>query len=132
MKQIISLSAVLFTLLLITQSCSKEMPDKIVQTLPDETINATVSADNAYKLDITSLGDVSISRQALHFAISQTGIDVKDRTPIYTYVPAAGFTGNDQVELFSTKSIRSTGGTCSGSHYSSSITNIVIKFTITK
>ena len=83
MKQIISLSAVLFTLLLITQSCSKEMPDKIVQTLPDETINATVSADNAYKLDITSLGDVSISRQALHFAISQTGIDVKDRTPLH-------------------------------------------------
>jgi len=108
------------------------MPDKIVQTLPDETINATVSADNTYKLNIANLGDVSISRQALHFAVSETGIDVKDRTPVYTYVPAAGFTGNDQVELFSTKSFRSTGGTCSGSHYSSSITTIVIKFTITK
>jgi hypothetical protein len=132
MKQIISLSAILFSLLLITQSCSKEIPDKIVQTLPDETINATVSADNAYALNIASLGDVKISRQAVHFAVSQIGIDVKDRTPVYTYVPAAGFTGTDEVELFSSKSFRSTGGACSGSHYSSFITSIVIKFTITK
>jgi len=108
------------------------MPEKMVQTLPDETINATVSADNAYKLNIANLGDVSISKQALHFAVSQTGIDVKDRTPVYTYIPAAGFIGNDQVELFSTKSFRSTGGACSGAHYSSSITTIVIKFAVTK
>ncbi len=132
MKQIVSLSLMLFGLLLITQSCSKEIPDKMIQTLPIETINATVSADNGYKLNIANLGEVKINRQALHFAVSQIGIDVKEGTPVYTYVPAAGFIGTDEVELFSAKSFRSTGGVCSGSHYDTYMTSTVIKFIVAK
>jgi hypothetical protein len=121
-------------LLLINESCSKEVAANIVQTAPDQTINATVSADNAYTLNVAELGEVSISRQALHFDVSQIEIEAKDRTPVYKYIPATGFTGTDEVELFSSKTYNTNSGRCNGGgeRHTTTMSSIIVKFTVTK
>lgn len=140
MKKIIFHSLILFSLLIVNQSCSKESPDKIATPVPDETINAVVAADNAYVLNVNSLESVSINKQAAHFTVSQTEVDAKNGTPVYKYIPEKNYTGNDEVVLRTSKTTYVSGGNSSGcnggnnSHASTSTSyyNVIIKFTVTK
>ena len=141
MKQIISISLILFSVLLVNQSCSKESPYRMATpVIPDQTINATVLTNNAYVLNVNSLESVSINKQAAHFTVSQTEVDAKNGTPVYKYIPEKNYTGNDEVVLRTSKTTYVSGGNSSGcnggnnSHASTSTSyyNVIIKFTVTK
>lgn len=140
MKKILLLPLILFYLLIVNQSCSKEAPDRMVTPVPNEIIHAVVAADNAYVLNVNSLESVSINKQAAHFTISQTEMDVKNGTPVYKYIPEKNYTGNDEVVLRTSETTYLSGGNGGGCHggnsshasTSTSYYNVIIKFTITK
>lgn len=138
MKQIISISLILFSVLLVNQSCSKESPYRMATpVIPDQTINATVLTNNAYVLNVNSIAGVSINKQATHFTVSQTEVDAKNGTPVYKYIPEKDYAGTDEVVLRTSTTTCGSGSTggCSGgnsNHASTSYSSIVIKFTVTK
>lgn len=138
MKQLLSLSIILYSVLLVNESCSKESHDRITTpVVPDQTINATVLTNNAYVLNVNSIASVSINKQAAHFLVSQTEVDAKNGTPVYKYIPEKDYTGTDEVVLRTSTTTygSSNSGGCSGgnsNHSSTSYSSIVIKFTVTK
>jgi hypothetical protein len=138
MRQLISIPVLLFGLLSLTQSCTKQSRDE--KTYTSETINASVSVSNPYTLNLNNLGNVSISKQAVHYEISQTETESKEGGGIllYKYVPKTGYSGNDEVELSVSKTTYSTGGGggCNnggggGSYANTYTSRILIKFNIT-
>lgn len=140
MKKTLLLSLILFSLLVVNQSCSKEAPDRMATPVPDETINAVVAADNAYILNVSSFESVSIGKQAAHFTVSQTEVDEKNGMPVYKYIPEKNYAGNDEVVLRTSKTTAvsgGNGGSCHGGNNSQASTNtsyynVIIKFTVTK
>jgi hypothetical protein len=102
MKKLIAIPAVVFCTLVLFTSCTKSSSDSFDQNtnlVPDKIITATVSAGQSHVVTINDIGNLSIVRQASHFKISQTGIDPKYKSLLYTYSPAEGFTGSDEVLL---------------------------------
>jgi hypothetical protein len=142
MKKIFSIALTLSCVALVNQSCSKQKIEAdTVRSSPDQTINAVVGAGGIYTLDVTNTETVSISKQAAHFATSSTEKDAKDGKLIYKYVPENGFAGQDAVELRTTKIVQagsSTGNGCNSGnnnhsvYNTTSVTSIVINFTVTK
>ncbi|MEP7109655.1 MAG: hypothetical protein ABI760_16795 [Ferruginibacter sp.] len=136
MKQVKSIPFLLISLALISQSCTKQSPDKrvTITTTPAQTINATVSAKSPYSLNVNNMGDVSVSKQAAHFELSQTETDPKDGTRLYKYVPQGDYAGTDEVELLASKTSYSTGTGCNSGRGEITTYNstIVIKFTVSK
>lgn len=138
MRQLISLSVLLVGLLLTMQSCTKQSQDEM-GIKDSETITAIVSVSNPYVLNVNNYSSVSVGKQAEHADISKTEANGESGTLVYRYVPKAGYTGADEVELAVTKtSYRSGGGCNSGSGgangYSSTYTHkgrLIIKFTVT-
>lgn len=137
MRQLIPIPVLLFGLLSLTQSCTKESRDEKNMNAP-ETINAAVSVNNPYTLNLDNLGNVSISRQAVHYEISQTETESKEGAGlVYRYVPKTGYSGNDEVELLVSKTTYSGGGGgCNNGGSSGNYTNtytsrILIKFNVT-
>jgi len=108
-------AVVLFTLVLLV-SCSKSSSENFTQNTslnPDRVITAKVSPGQTQMVAISNDGEISIVRQALHFKISQTGIDPKNNTLVYNYAPADGFTGEDEVLLaHKTLTGYSSGNSC--------------------
>lgn len=136
MKKLIALSVTASCLLLLVTSCSKQSPSDFGNRHQPaaQIINATVSVTSPYTLNVSTLGNVNISKQATHFATSQTGVDAKDGILVYKYIPENGFTGIDEVELTATITTYSNGnGGCrGGSGNTSSYTSVInIKFTVT-
>ena len=102
MKKLIAIPAVVFCTLVLFTSCTKSSSDSFDQNtnlVPDRIITATVSPGQSHVVTINDIGNLSIVRQASHFKISQTGIDPKYNSLLYTYSPAEGFTGSDEVLL---------------------------------
>src|SRR5688500_8477119 len=100
MKKSIAYSAVLFSAIVLLLSCSKSSKDSFSRstpTSPDRIINAKVAPGQTYTVSIANSGDVSIGRQATHYLVSETGIDEKNGSIIYKYLPASGFKGADEV-----------------------------------
>jgi hypothetical protein len=138
MRKLIFLPLISMGLLLLTQSCSKQSQEDMgVQTM--EAINATVSVSNPYVLILNNYGEANISKQAAHFDLSKTELSGENGVLAYKYIPKAGFTGADEVELVvSKKAGYRSGGGCSntgGSGSSGAIYTttgrILIKFTVT-
>ena len=65
-------------------------------------------------MDLTSAGTVSISKQAIHFLVSEAGVNNETGTPVYKYIPATDFTGNDEVVLASTETVTNYSANNSG------------------
>src|SRR5258705_13850794 len=85
-------------------SCSKkDASDNTVMSVPDETIRVKIAPNQSYQLDLSNAGTVSISRQAIHFSVSETMVNNENGIPFYKYIPVTDFTGNDEVVLLSTK-----------------------------
>ena len=130
MRQLIYTPVLLFGLLLLVQSCTKQSRDEKAYT--PETINASVSVSNPYTLNLNDLGNVSISKQAVYYNVSQTE---NEGIPVYRYVPKGGYSGTDEVELSVSKTTYSGGGGCnnggSGSYANTYTSKILIKFSIT-
>jgi hypothetical protein len=84
-------------LLLVAVSCSKENinRNKVVD------LNVSLAADQSYQLTLdqyaSSINSVSISKQALNFASSS--LSPAGSTYLYSYTPAAKFTGKDNVQI---------------------------------
>ena len=129
----------IYTLLvvLIFASCSKK--DAVVSANPNasidatQVINATINTDFIYELPLSS-PDVQIHKQASHFSLSSIGVDSKNGTTVYQYLPEKGFTGIDEVMLKDTKTyIDMDGGGCRNMMAPQSVTKtsfIKIKFSI--
>lgn len=136
MKKHIYLPFLLSVILLLAQSCTKQSRDESnTITNPPQTINASVSADKSYTLDISNLGDVTISRQAAHFIISQTETDSKSGMPVYKYAPKNNYSGTDEVELSASKTSYTTANSGAGcnngaGYITTHHTKLVIKFTV--
>ena len=135
MKKTITYSVILLSSLVLLLSCSKNANDSFSRTpgMPDRIIDAKIGPGQTYTLSIVNTDNVSISKQAAHFLISETAVDEINGSFIYKYIPASGFTGIDEVLLtqrteISTSSINSCnyGGDSRSIHTSS----IAIKFTV--
>ena len=138
MKKTITYSTVLFCILILLLSCSKNSKDNLSQStpaMPDRIINAKVAPGQTYSLSVANSGDVSIYKQAAHYLVSETGIDEKNGSIIYKYSPASGFTGTDEVLLLhSTEILTSNNNGCNygngTDHISSQTTSIAVKITV--
>jgi hypothetical protein len=67
-----------------------------------EVISAVLRSDETYQLDLVSgdEGGARVVEQARHFAVSEVRRDASTSWAArYVYAPAAGFVGNDRVEL---------------------------------
>src|SRR5215211_7683555 len=95
---------IVYTLLvvLILASCSKD--DAVIASAEPETnaasaiqvIDATINTGFTYELPLPS-PDVEIHKQASHFSLSEIGVDAKNGTKVYQYLPSKDFTGTDEV-----------------------------------
>ena len=99
--------------ILIFQSCSKNSGANAPALPASNAINVVVSQNHGYELNMPGSGTVSIFKQASHYQTSGTFTSAENTSVVYKYVPAAGFTGKDQVILSNT-SLTTTYN--SGSH----------------
>ena len=124
---------------LIFASCSKK--DAVVSGNPNasvdatQIINATINTDFTYELPLPSSSDIKIHKQASHFSLSTIGVDSKNGTKIYQYLPEKGFTGTDEVMLKDTRTYLNymDGGGCNNMSNAQNVTKtsyIKIKFSI--
>ena len=141
MKKTILLPFFLLAALVFLSSCKKESVSNTAAPTPDETINVKITPNQSYQMDLTNAGTVSISRQAIHFLVSEAR-NSETGAPVYKYVPATDFTGNDEVVLVSTKTVTSysannSSGGCHNANDGSAATttstlskNITLKITV--
>lgn len=142
MKKTILLPFFLLAALVFLSSCKKESVSNTAAPTPDETINVKITPNQSYQMDLTNAGTVSISRQAIHFLLSEARLNSETGAPVYKYVPATDFTGNDEVVLVSTKTVTnysasSNSGGCHNANDGSATTttstlskNITLKITV--
>lgn len=130
--------AVLFSFsLFVFVSCKKDIGIDNSPSTPDETINVRIAANQSYSLDLGNTINVSITRQASHFLLSETLINNETGNRIYNYIPSDGFAGNDEVVLLaapaSTNSVSENNSGCPSrneSAPSTSIKYISLKITV--
>ncbi|MGK2861694.1 MAG: hypothetical protein ACSLE0_07150 [Chitinophagaceae bacterium] len=137
MKKTSALSAVFFGAFILLLSCSKNAKDSFSRpdsAVPDRIINASIVQGQSYILTISTSGEATISKQASHFLVSETGIDEKNGALIYKYIPAAGFIGTDEVSLSHRTEIYKSGNGCNygGDSRSSYASSIAIKINVGK
>jgi len=121
MRKLFLFPAVLTGFLVTFQSCSKQSSNNTVAPMRTNIVNATIAPNGSYQLNFENAGNISISRQASHFKVSQTEPDSKNASIMYKYVPAVDYRGTDEVVLSNTKTVRTTGRTeCSSNHTSNS------------
>jgi len=104
--------------------CSKDEDSESINT---QAIATVIDTNEIYTFDLGYFGDeegATISKQAIHYAVSKLVRDSASKI-IYTYQPAKDYSGNDEVEITSSR----------GSDGASANTDIkitTIKFTIVK
>jgi hypothetical protein len=99
MKNTIVYFAALLCVLVLTQSCTKDSISTLggssQATMETFTVNLSLGQSYTYNAGI---GTLIVSKQASHFQVSQTGTS-ESGTAIYSYGPAAGYMGLDEVTL---------------------------------
>lgn len=133
MKKIFTYSVVLFSFLLVLQSCKKEGAVETRQV--NEIINAVVAQGQTYSFTAPSVGTLNLSRQATHYTLSTVETGKDNGFSSYKYSPASGFSGADEVTLnLISEAIRTSSGGCQGNHNNNSYvtsTTYVIKINVT-
>ena len=109
MRKLFLFPAFLLGILVVFQSCSKQSASEAIAPVNPNIVNATVALNGSYQLPVENSGIISISKQASHFQVSQTGTDSKTGALVYKYVPAVDYTGSDEVVLSNTKTSLVTG-----------------------
>jgi hypothetical protein len=120
MRKLFLFPAVLLGFLVVFQSCSKQSPSNVVAPINTNVVNATIAPNGSYQLPIQNSGNVSISRQASHYQVSQAELDNTSGFVVYKYIPVADYIGTDEVVLSNTKISVITGSGCSNNHTSNS------------
>jgi hypothetical protein len=129
-----------FALLLLSVvivSCKKEqLGNSIIAAQPNQYIDASVASGETFTFTAGANGSLSVSKQALHFQVSET---LNEKGSIfYNYKAAAGYIGADEVTLAylsdATEPGINSSTTCPANHNTpvSAMSTIVIKLNVTK
>ena len=133
MRKTFGYAALLF-LSVILVSCKKEqLGNSTIPAQPDQYINASVASGETYTFVADANGTLSLSKQALHFQVSE--ILSEEGSIHYNYKPAAGYIGTDKVTLMYLSNASEPGlNTSSGcpANHNNSRGTIVINLTVTK
>ncbi len=138
MKKTFVYPAALLLLSVLMISCKKEQVGRSLTPLqPNQSINASVASGETFTFVAGSTGSLSVSKQALHFQISEA---VNENGSVYyNYKPVGDYIGSDEVALMYLSDVAappgiSTSTGCPESHNtpSSAMSTIVIKLTVTK
>jgi len=139
MKKTFVYPAALLLLLVVMLSCKKEQLGRSATVVqPNQYVNASVASGETFTFVAGSTGSLSVSKQALHFQVSEALNE--NGSVYYNYKPAAGYIGSDEVALMYLSNeaapvISSVSTGCPASHdtpASSAMNTIVIKLTVTK
>ena len=129
-----------FALLLLSVvivSCKKEqLGNSIIPAQPNQYIDVSVASGETFTFTAGGNGSLSVSKQALHFQVSET---LNEKGSIfYNYKAAAGYIGADEVTLAylsdATEPGINSSTTCPANHNTpvSAMSTIVIKLNVTK
>ena len=108
------------------QSCKKASTDSVTT----QTIDATVVSNQTLQLKLGSVSttqSVSVDNQATHALVSSVKKDFSAGATVYTYIPAANYTGTDQVII---KSVSDTTHSCP--NITKATTIYTVNLTVTK
>ena len=130
MRKLIYLPIVLFGVIILNQSCSKQAHNEMIKAPTTKVINAKIAANGAYQLSLDNMGTVSINNQASHFKLSQIETDGKTGALIYKYNPAADYTGTDEVMLSATSTYFSSASGCHNDHSSANASSVTSYITV--
>ncbi len=116
MKKLLTLIVVVCCAM-VFQSCSKNSSNDFSPpetARPDRTITAKLGPGQVYTVSIDNVGELRINNQASHFKVSETRTNPQTGTLTYSYSPADGFKGTDEVLLaHKTEYIYSSNSSCS-------------------
>jgi hypothetical protein len=118
---------ILAVVLSFTLSCQKEQDDIVTKT-----INVTLAPGESYSSVIHLKSDkdeCSITLQAEHASISELSASA-NKEKIFSYIPASGYTGNDQVQITDNQGNQHGHGSCP-MHSQDETTVYVYKITVT-
>jgi hypothetical protein len=139
MKKTFVYPATLSILMVFIISCKKEQLGRstAAPVQPNQYVNASVASGETFTFVAGSTGSLSVSKQALHFQVSEALNE--NGSVYYNYKPKAGYMGADEVSLMylsdATAPGINTSSGCPASHNtpsSSAMSAIVIKLTVTK
>ena len=136
MKKTIVYSASLLSLLVLIQSCVKDLQGYTKTSIqPDQYLNVSVASGQKYTFTAGTSGNLIVMTQASHFQVSQTAIS-DNGSAIYDYTSSSGYMGDDKVVLSymvnpSASQNHTEGCGHSDENYQST-TMISIRFNVTK
>jgi len=106
-------------------SCQKE------QDTLTKTINVTLAPGESYSTIIKSDDDVlAITQQAEHASVSELKEALCNGERLFTYTPATGYIGNDQVQITSSDEKKHGHGKCPAHNQQDPSTVYVYKITV--
>lgn len=129
MKKQILPSLLLIAIVVFFVSCKKESMKPAPVVPSTEVVQVKISPNQTYQADMNDATKISIAKQAIHFSVSEALVNGENGAPGYKYVPAADFTGSDEVTLISSKTETSyfSGGGCSNGN-SNEHTTVTTKY----
>jgi len=108
MRKIHFLPMLLLVLMVSFLSCKKESINNTLSSSPantGEAIAVKITANQSYVFNQPDASNLSINRQASHFSVSEAVANTETGGFSYRYVPAADYTGVDEISLISSKTI---------------------------
>ncbi|HEV8506774.1 MAG TPA: hypothetical protein VGQ53_15290 [Chitinophagaceae bacterium] len=120
-------------------SCKKEQVGRSIPSVqPTKSIDASIAPGETFTFVAGTTGSLSVSKQALHFQVSEALNE--NGSVYYNYQPVAGYFGTDEVTLMylsgaAAPGINTSAG-CPASHdtpvSTSAMSTILIKLNVTK
>jgi hypothetical protein len=101
---------------LLFNSCKKQIaqsPPVVTAQTFGETVSVKIAQGESYTFSFSQAGNVTISRQAAHFSVSET--QQTEGNPLYKYTPVANYAGEDEVVLQFDRSSSASASTDAGS-----------------
>jgi len=107
MRKIHFLPMLLLVLMVSFLSCKKESINTLSSSPANtgETIAVKITPNQSYIFNQPDASNLSINRQASHFSVSEAVANTETGGFSYRYVPAADYTGVDEISLISSKTI---------------------------
>jgi len=138
MKKSFVYPAAVSLLVVLMISCKKEQLGRsVAPAQPSQSIDASVAAGETFTFVAGSTGSLTVSKQALHFQVSEALNE--NGSVYYNYKPKAGYIGSDEVSLTYLSesaapgiSVSSSGCPASHNTPSNAMSTILIKLNVTK
>lgn len=137
MKKTIVYSVSLLSLVMLVQSCVKDLQSSYSKTpvQPDQYLNVNVASGQSYTFTAGASGNLSVMTQASHYTVSQTSVS-ENGSAVYNYSSTPGYSGDDNVVLLyaidPAASENHTGGCSQSGSQNQGATMIAIKINVTK